>query len=144
MHDVSAMKKTAIVINWVMLALFGVAFIVLMVRFPSRSGIGTFIPLLPYATALLAFKSVANRGIAGTSIFFNALVVVGGVIGLVASVTGKTDEPVVAGIVSVLLLAPAALNCLLLKWTWDRARVAAQSANELLQATRAESRAPEA
>jgi len=36
------------------------------------------------------------------------------------------------------------LNCLLLKWTWDRARVAAQSANELLQATRAESRAPEA
>ena len=138
------MKKTAIVINWVMLALFGVAFFVLLVRFPARSGIGSLFPLLPYATALLAFKSAPNRRIAGVGIFINALLVVGGTVGLAASVAGKTDEPMVTGIVSVLLLAPAALNWLLLKWTWDRARAAAQSANKRLQATRVEPRAPEA
>jgi hypothetical protein len=50
----------------------------------------------------------------------------------------------VAGVASVILILPSALNCLLLKWSWDRARALAQGANKRLQATRAEPRAPEA
>lgn len=138
------MKKIALVTNWVLLALFGVAFITLLVRYPGRGGFGSLMPLLPYATALLAFKSAPSRALAGIGILFNALLIVVGLVGLVAALTGLAAQPLVAGVASVVFILPSTLNCLLLKWSWDRARATAQGANKRLQATRAEPPAPEA
>lgn len=116
------------VTNWMLLALFGVAFIVLIVRYPGRGGFGSLMPLLPYATALLAFKSAPNRALAGIGIFFNALLVVVGLVGLFAAFTGLAAQPLVAGVASAIVILPSALNCLLLKWSWDRARAISQRA----------------
>jgi hypothetical protein len=135
------MKKIALVLNWVMLALFGVAFIILLTRFPGRGGISSLFPLLPWATALLAYKSAPSRGLAVVGIFFNGFIVVAAVLGLVASLMGRPAHPFVAGLVCLLLLVPAILNCILLNWSWNRAR--ALSANKRMQATR-ETRSPDA
>jgi hypothetical protein len=130
------MKKIAVVTNWILLALFGVAFITLLVRSPGQGGFGSLLPLLPYATALLALKSAPSRALSGIGILFNALLIVVGLVGLVAAVTDMAAQPLVAGLASVVFILPSALNCLLLKWSWDRACAMAQSANKRLQATR--------
>ena len=130
------MKRLAVAINWGLLALFGVAFMVVLVRYPGMGGAGTLMLLLPYGSALLAFKSQPNRGIAGIGLLLNSLVVAFCAVGLVLSFTGRVEEPIKATIGAVLFSIPSLLNWILLKWTWDRARAHSRSANERSQATR--------
>jgi hypothetical protein len=135
------MKKTAIVLNWLMLGLLGVSFLGLGIQYPGAVGGSGVLILAPYAAALLAFLSGPNRVLIGGGIFLNAvmflfcLAYVG--LGLFLG------QSAIAIVVALILLPPPVLNCLVLKWGWDRARVLAQDANKRLQATR-ETRAPEA
>ena len=136
------MKRIAVVTNWILLALAGAAFMTLLVRYPGLGGFATLMPLFPYATALLAFKSAPNRALAGIGILFNALVIAVGMFALHEAIGGNTERPLVVGLVSAVCILPSALNCLLLKWSWDRARVIARRANKSLEATPADPGAP--
>lgn len=116
------MKKTATLLNWLFLALFGLSFIVTLVKAPSTAGFGVLMPLLPFATALIAFKSAPNRALAGLGMFFNAILIAAGSVGLFTAFTLRAAEAIFLVIASLVLIVPCALNFLLLKWSWDRAR----------------------
>ncbi|MBL8269860.1 hypothetical protein [Steroidobacter sp.] len=116
------MKKTATVLNWIFLALFGLSFVVTLVKAPGTAGFGVLMPLLPFATALIAFKSAPNRALAGLGMFFNAVLVAAGGVGLYTAFTLGAKEAIFLVIASLILILPCALNFLLLKWSWDRAR----------------------
>ncbi len=131
------MKKIAIILNWVMLSIFDVAFIVMTVRF-GAGGVGGLLLMAPYATALLVFKSAPNRALIGASKFFNAFVLAFLAFGLFMLMTGRVAEPVAVLVVVLLLVPPLLLNSLLLKWAWDRAR--ASGANNSLKSDAAKPR----
>ena len=134
------MKKTAVVLNWVMLGLFGIAFVGLGIQYPGAVIGSSLFLLLPYAAALLALRSRPNRVLIGSSIFLNVLMAL---VGFVYVLLGLgMGEAAKALLVAVILLPPPVVNCLVLKWAWGGAR-AAGDANKRLQATR-ETRAPEA
>jgi hypothetical protein len=134
------MKKTAVVLNWVMLGLFGIALVGLGVQYPGAVVGSSLLLLLPYALALLALRSRANRVLIGCGIFFNAfMALIGVVYVLLCFGTGQGAKALLA---AVILLPPLFINCMVLKRAWDEAR-AAEVANNRLQATR-ETRAPEA
>lgn len=135
------MKRTAIVLNWVMLGVFGIAFLALGIQHSGAVGGGSLLILAPYAAALLALLSAQRGVLIGGSLFLNAMMVV-----ICVAYTGfgfYVGEPAKAIVAMLILLPSPALNCLVLKWAWDRTRALAQDANKRLQVTR-ETRAPEA
>jgi hypothetical protein len=134
------MKKTAVVLNWVMLGLFGIALIGLGVQYPGAVVGSSLLLLLPYALALLALRSRANKVLIGCSIFFNGLMALVGVVYVLLGF--GMEEGAKALLAAVILLPPLFMNCAVLKRAWGEAR-AAGVANNRLQATR-ETRAPEA
>jgi hypothetical protein len=117
-----AMKKIAVALNWMMIGLFGVAFIGLGVQYPDK-GVGNgLILLLPYASALLALKSRPRRVLIGSGILLNVLVAVVSVVYVWLGVEmGNVVKAIVAG---VLLLSPPIVNCVVLKRAWGEAAVA--------------------
>jgi len=134
------MKKTAAVLNWLMLGLFGIALIGLAIQYPSAVVGSSLLLLLPYALALAALSSRANNVVIGCSIFFNGLIALVGVVYVLWGFgLGAGAKALLAAII---LLPPLLLNCVVLKRAWNEAR-AAGDANNRLQATR-ETRAPEA
>jgi hypothetical protein len=134
------MKKTAIVLNWVMLGLFGIALLGLCVQYPGAVVGSSLFLLLPYAAALLALRSRANEVLIGCSVFFNGLMALVGVVYVLIGLgMGEVAKALLA---AVILLPPLFVNCVVLKRVWDGARAAGE-ANNRLQATR-ETRAPEA
>ena len=134
------MKKIAVVLNWVMLGLFGIALVGLGVQYPGAVVGSSLFLLLPYALALLALSSRANRVLIGCGIFFNGLMALVGV-GYVLLGLGM-GEGVKALLAAVILLPPLFMNCVVLTQVWGEAR-AAGVANKRLQATR-ETHEPEA
>jgi hypothetical protein len=127
-------KKTAKVLNWLMLTLFGVTFIGLSVQYPGAVSGSFILLLLPYASALLAFNTKPNQVLNGGAIFLNALMVVISIAYLVIGMrSGQSLNVLVA---AVLLLPSPVLNCVVLKWAWDRGRALAKNANKRLQSTR--------
>lgn len=124
------MRKIAVVANWVMLAVLGISVVMLLVRYPARGGIAGVLPLLPYALALLAFNSAPNRALAGTGIFCNGALVVFGVIMIGGMAFGRMEEPWIVAVVAAVIILVSALNCLLLKWSWDRALTIARRAKQ--------------
>jgi hypothetical protein len=125
------MKKTAIVLNWVMLGLFGLALVGTGVQYPGAVSGSSLILLLPYATAQLAFKSNPNRLLIGSSVFLNALMVLIGIaFGLIGLTQGEAAKTI---LVAVILLPAAILNCIALKHAWDGSRKVAKDSNQNLQ-----------
>lgn len=122
------MRKTTVVLNCVMLALFGVAFLGLGVQYPGAVGGGFLLILLPYAAALLALKAKPNSALIGGSIFLNAMMVVVSVV--YSSLGMLTGQPAMALMVALLLLPSPVLNCVVLKWAWDRTRAASRPLTE--------------
>jgi hypothetical protein len=134
------MKKIAVVLNWVMLGLFGIALIGLGVQYPRAVAGSSVVLLLPYTLALLALRSRTNNFLMGCSIFSNGLMALIGVVYVLLGFgMGQGTKALLA---AVILLPPLLVNCVVLKRVWGEARVA-EVANSRLQATR-ETRAPEA
>jgi hypothetical protein len=134
------MKKIAVVLNWVMLGLFGIALIGLGVQYPGTVVGSSLLLLLPYALALLALRSRVCRVLIGCSIFFNGLMALLGVVYVLLGLgMGAGAKALLA---AVILLPPLFINCVVLKRAWGEAG-APDVANNRLQATR-ETRAPEA
>jgi hypothetical protein len=134
------MKRIAVVLNWVMLGLFGITLIGLGVQYPGAVVGSSFLFLLPYALALVALRSRANSFLIGGSIVFNGLMAVVGVVYVLLGFGMGAGAK--AFLAAVIRLPPLRLNCVVLKRAWDEAS-AAGDANNRLQATR-ETRAPEA
>jgi hypothetical protein len=126
------MKKTAVVLNWVMLGLFGIALIGLGVQYPGAVVGSSLLLLLPYALALFALRSRANKILIGCSIFNGLMALVGMVYVLLGFGMGEGAKALLSG---VILLPPLFMNCVVLKRAWGEARVA-EVANNRLQATR--------
>lgn len=122
------MRKTTVVLNWVMLALFGVAFLGLGVQYPGAVDGGFLLILLPYAATLLALKARPNSALIGGSIFLNAMMVVVSVV--YSSLGMLTGQPAMALVVTLLLLPSPVLNCVVLKGAWDRTRAVAGAADQ--------------
>lgn len=134
------MKKIAVVLNLVMLGLFGLALIGLGVQYPSAVVGSSLLLLLPYALALLALRARTNNFLIGCGIFVNGLMALVGVVYVLLGF--GMGEGTKAFLAAVILLPPLLLNCVVLKRVWGEARVA-EVANNRVQATR-ETRAPEA
>jgi len=120
------MKKIAISANWTMLAIVVTAYIVAFVRYPGVAGISSLVLLVPYALSLLALKAAPNRALAGIGMLVNVFIVALCVLGLIAAFKGYLAEPIIAGVVSAVLLAPSIITCKALIDVWERARLAAQ------------------
>lgn len=129
------MKKIAVVLNWVMLGLFGVAFIGRGIQYPGTVGGSALFLLLPYASALLALKSRPNRVLIGGGILLNGLIAVVGVVYVLLGVgMGQVVKAILVG--GLLLLPPPILNCVVLKRAWGVAHATEEETRE--------ARAPEA
>lgn len=115
------MTKTAVIINWVMLVLFGAAFLVLEVRYPRSMGIGGLILLAPYGAALLAFRS-QSRALVGSGIFLNVAL---GLLVFCYMLIGLTVAPL-KGFIVLPVLGALILNCVVLKAVWDRTGMVGQ------------------
>jgi hypothetical protein len=114
------MKRIAVVLNWVMLGLFGITLIGLGVQYPGAVGGSSLLLLLPYALALLALKSRANDFLIGGSIVFNGLMAVVGVVYVLFGFgMGAGAKALLA---AVILFPPLFLNCVILKRAWDETR----------------------
>jgi hypothetical protein len=135
------MKKTAVVLNWMMLGLFGIALVGLGVQYPGAFVGGSLLLLLPYATALLALKSRPNKVLIGCSICFNGLMVLVSVVYVLLGL--EMREAAKALLAPVILLPPLFMNCVVLKWAWSGAH-AAEDANNRLPATLETRATPEA
>ena len=134
------MKKTAVVLNWVMLGIFTIPLIGMGIRYPSAVVASGLLFLLPFASALLAFRPGAGKVLIGSSIVLNVLMATFGIVyvlfGLAMRAGGK------ALLAAVILLPSAVVTCVVLVQAWGATRVV-EDANNRVQTTEG-IRAPEA
>lgn len=111
------MKKVAAVLNWVMLVLFGAAFLEVG-RYSGAVGLSSLLLLAPYGTALLAFRS-GKGALIGSGLFLNIAM---GCLAFFHAAFGIMVDPIRGLLVMLLMLPPPILNFLLLKAAWQRTR----------------------
>lgn len=115
------MRKAAVVLNWIMIALFGIVSLILGVRYSAAVDGSNVLLLLPYSAALLAFKSRPNRLLIGGTIFLNALMIA---LAIAYAGVGISVGEAKGLLVGFALLPSPLLNCVVLKWAWNRTRAA--------------------
>lgn len=104
-------KTTALVLNWAALAVLVIGIGGLIRTNSNIVSPASFVPLLPYATALATYHLPPRLPMVWVSLALNVLFAVIGLFGVVAAVTGFAAQPLLAGVVAMLVLViPCGFN----------------------------------